>query len=332
MSSVAAAVVPGASPALAQSLSDGLDRVNARLDEVVDHSNPLIREASHHLVAAGGKRFRPILTLLTSMLGDGISSEVVDAAVGVELTHLASLYHDDVMDEADLRRGVLSANAVYGNSTAILVGDLLFGRASELVSYLGPDAVRLQAQTFVRLCAGQIEDERQAAEGVDEMEYYLQVLADKTGVLIATAAQYGAMFSGGSKRTIELLGRYGELLGLVFQLSDDILDITSEAEESGKMPGTDLREGVATLPTLYVLASTDPKDARLQKLLRRPLTDDAEHAEALELLRAHPAIEQARAHTMRLAEQAAALIDELGDGEVQDALRSLPMTVALRSA
>ena len=332
MSSVAAAVVPDASPELSDKLAAGLARVNERLSQVVDHDSPLVREASHHLVDAGGKRFRPLLTLLTSELGSGINDAVVDAAAGVELTHLASLYHDDVMDEADLRRGVPSANAVYGNSTAILIGDLLFGKASELIAHLGSDAVLLQARTFVRLCAGQIEDERQAPGGADPMEHYLTVLADKTGVLIAAAAQYGAMFSGCDRRTLDVLARYGELVGLVFQLSDDILDITSDSQTSGKTPGTDLREGVATLPTLYVNASQDPADARLQTLLARPLTDDTEHAEALDLLRRHPAVEQARAHTLRLAREAAGLIDELGSGDAQDALKHLPVKVAQRTA
>ena len=212
------------------------------------------------------------------------------------------------------------------------VGDLLFGKASELVAHLGSEAVLLQARTFVRLCAGQIEDERQAPDGEDPMAYYLRVLADKTGVLIAAAAQYGAMFSGCDARVIDLLGRYGELVGLVFQLSDDIIDITSDAETLGKMPGTDLREVVATLPTFYVNASNDPADERLKELLARPLVDDAEHAEALELLRRHPAIDKAREHTASLAREAAALVDELGEGDAQTALKALPMSVASRSA
>lgn len=331
MNSVAAAILPDASPELTERLLDGLTRVGARLDELVDADSPLISEASHHLVDAGGKRFRPLLTLLAAELGTGVNDAVVDAAAGVELTHLASLYHDDVMDEADLRRGVPSANSIYGNSTAILVGDLLFGKASEVIARLGSEAVLLQARTFVRLCAGQIEDERQAPDGTDPMAYYLRVLADKTGVLIAAAAQYGAMFSECDEHVIETMGRYGELVGLVFQLSDDILDITSDAQTSGKTPGTDLREGVATLPTFYVLASTDPADDRLKELLSRPL-DDAEHAEALELLRRHPAVDQARAKTLEFAQQAADLITPLGDGEAQQALKSLPLTLADRLA
>lgn len=324
--------LPGASPELAARLLEGLGRVDARLREVVDHDDPFVAQASQHLVDAGGKRFRPMLTLLAAEIGGGVSPEVVDAATGVELTHLASLYHDDVMDEATLRRGVASANAVYDNSTAILVGDLLFGRASEIIAGLGAEAVRIQAQTFVRLCAGQIQDDRQAPGDTEPMAYYLQVLADKTGVLIATAARYGAMFSGCTDEQVETLREYGELIGIVFQLSDDILDVTSEADDSGKTPGTDLREGVATLPVLYARADESPANARLRELLAEPLTDDTLHAEALELLRAHPAIEQARAHTLRLADQAADLARRLPAGDARDALEALPLSVAQRSA
>jgi heptaprenyl diphosphate synthase len=313
-------------------LVEGLDQVDARLREVVDHDDPFIAGASRHLVDAGGKRFRPMLTLLAAEVGSGRSAAVVDAAVGVELTHLASLYHDDVMDEATLRRGAPSANALYDNSTAILVGDLLFGEASAIVAGLGAEAVLIQAQTFVRLCAGQIQDDRQAPAGADPMAHYLKVLADKTGVLIATAARYGAMFAGCSGEQVETLREYGELIGMVFQLSDDILDIVSDAEESGKTPGTDLREGVLTLPVLYARRSTDPESARLRELLSAPLVDDDLHAEALDLLRAHPAIEQAREHTARLAEQAAALVRTLPASDARDALEALPLAVASRTA
>jgi heptaprenyl diphosphate synthase len=266
-----------------------------------------------HLSEAGGKRFRPMLTLLAAELGTGINDEVVRAATGVELTHLASLYHDDVMDEADLRRGVMSANAHYGNSDAILVGDLLFGKASELVAELGPEAVKIQAQTFVRLCSGQIRDARPAPQGVDPIDYYLGVLADKTGVLIATAARYGAMFSGCPPETVEIMRQYGERLGIAFQLADDLLDISSGSGESGKEPGTDLREGVATLPVLLVRQSNDPADDRLKHLLSADsdLRADALHAEALALLRAHPAMREARQRTSTVAQQAQELLAPL---------------------
>lgn len=308
--------LPTASPELAERLQAGLAAVDVLLRAVVDHEDPFIAEASGHLAEAGGKRFRPMLTLLAAELGSGVNDDVVAAAAGVELTHLASLYHDDVMDEADLRRGVVSANAEYGNSNAILVGDLLFGKASELVAGLGAEAVKIQAQTFVRLCSGQIRDARPAPEGVDPIDYYLGVLADKTGVLIATAARYGAMFSGCPPATIDIMRRYGERLGIAFQLADDLLDVTSVPGESGKTPGTDLREGVSTLPTLLVRESVDPADERLKTLLGAgyDLRDDALHAEALRLLQAHPAMGEARARTNSVALEAQELLAPLASG------------------
>jgi heptaprenyl diphosphate synthase len=323
-------VLPAASPELTSRLQSGLAAVDTRLRAEVDHDDPFIAEASVHLLEAGGKRFRPLLALLAAELGSGINENVVAAATGVEMTHLASLYHDDVMDEADLRRGTATANARYGNSTAILVGDLLFGKASSIVADLGPEAVKIQAQAFVRLCAGQIRDDRSAPAGEDPIDYYLQVLSDKTGVLIATAARYGAMFSGCPGQTVEIMRAYGERLGVAFQLVDDLIDLTSESGESGKTPGTDLREGVATLPVLYARTSSDPADARLLELLAADLRDDSLHAEALDLLRDHAAIERAREHTLGVAREAQELLAPLGEGEVQDALRALAVSVVSR--
>jgi heptaprenyl diphosphate synthase len=305
---------PSVSPELGERLQSGLMAVDALLRTVVDHEDPFIAQASAHLSEAGGKRFRPMLTLLAAELGSGVNDDVVAAATGVELTHLASLYHDDVIDEADLRRGVASVNAEYGNSSAILIGDLLFGKASELVAGLGPEAVKIQAQTFVRLCSGQIRDDRPAPAGVDPIDYYLGVLADKTGVLIATAARYGAMFSGCSPETVAVMRRYGERLGIAFQLSDDLLDISSGSGESGKTPGTDLREGVATLPVLLARQSVDPSDDRLMVLLDSDLRDDSLHAEALALLRAHPAMDEARQRMNAVAREAQELLAPLAAG------------------
>ncbi|GAB3588226.1 polyprenyl synthetase family protein [Calidifontibacter terrae] len=322
--------VPGATDELSATLAEGLSRVDARLQEVVRHDDPFIDGASRHLAEAGGKRFRPMLTLLTAELGSGLDEQVVDAAVGVELTHLASLYHDDVMDEAELRRGVVSVNARYDNSTAILVGDLLFGKASAIIAGLGADAVRIQAETFVRLCTGQIEDDRQAPEGADPMDHYLRVLADKTGSLIATAARYGAMFGGCDERVVTTMEQYGELVGMVFQLADDVLDLSSD--DLGKAAGTDLREGVRTLPVLYVQQSTDPADDRLKDLVSRPLSDPAEHAEALAAMRAHPALQRARDYTDEVAARAAALLADFPASDAVDMLRALPLAVANRFA
>ena len=207
---------------------------------------------------------------------------VLTSACVVELTHLASLYHDDVMDEADLRRGAESANARWDNHVAILTGDFLFSKSSELTAGLGPDAVRIQAQTFTRLVEGQILETLGPSGDQDPLEHYLRVVAGKTGSLIATSARYGAMFAGAPADVVEALTEYGEKVGVAFQLSDDILDIASETEESGKTPGTDLREGVPTLPVLIAQRSTDPADARLLELLGSDLTEDAPHAEALD--------------------------------------------------
>jgi heptaprenyl diphosphate synthase len=322
--------LPDTSERLAARLQEGLSEVDARLRREVDHDDPFITEAGLHLAEAGGKRFRPLLTLLAAELGSGINDDVIAAAAGVELTHLASLYHDDVMDEAQVRRGALSANAAYGNSTAILVGDLLFGTASSIIADLGAEAVKIQAQTFVRLCAGQIRDERPPGPGVDPVDYYLGVLEDKTGVLIATAARYGAMFSGCAPETVEIMREYGERLGMAFQLADDLIDIASDSDDTGKTPGTDLREGKATLPVIYARASTDPRDARLQDLLSADLHDEALLGEALDLLRVHPAMARARQRTEAVARQAQDALAPLPDSEARTALLALATSVVTR--
>lgn len=322
--------LPGASEELRVTLTQGLAAVNALLEKRIDHADPFIAQACGHLAAAGGKRFRPLLTILASELGSGVNDQVVAAATGVELTHLASLYHDDVMDEADVRRGAPSANAAYDNSTAILVGDLLFGTASDIVADLGPEAVKIQAQTFIRLCAGQIRDDRPAPADADPLEYYRGVLADKTGVLIATAARYGAMFGGCPPEVVETMRVYGEHLGMAFQLADDLIDIASDAEETGKTPGTDLREGKRTLPVIHALASTDPADDRLKALLVGDLSNDADLAEALTLLRAHRAMDLAREETYAVARHAQEILDPLPDSDAKAALQALALGVVDR--
>ncbi len=314
-------------------------RLVARMAEVeealhghVQSEADFVTEAARHLLAAGGKRFRPLLVLLAAETGDGNAEGVITAACVVELTHLASLYHDDVMDEAALRRGAESANARWDNLVAILTGDLLFAKSSELTAELGADAVRIQAQTFGRLVQGQILETVGPAEGEDALGHYLRVIGGKTGSLIATSALYGARFAKAPREVEEALTAYGERIGAAFQLSDDILDVASDSADSGKTPGTDLREGVLTLPSLLALRSTDPADARLHDLLSRPLTDDAEHAEALALLRAHPAMDEAREYVAERAAEARALLWALPEGPVREALDRFAGVLTERSA
>ncbi len=259
---------------------------------------------------------------------------MLTAACVVELTHLASLYHDDVMDEAALRRGADSANARWDNHVAILTGDFLFSKSSELTADLGAAAVRIQAETFTAPGRGPDHgDARSPGPGEDPLRHYLDVVAGKTGSLIATSARYGAIFGGASADVQRALTAYGEIVGSAFQLSDDILDIASESDESGKTPGTDLREGVPTLPVLMARAPRPtPADARLRELLAADLTDDARHAEALALLRAHPAMDQAQAYVVERAGAAKQLLTALPEGPVRQALEAFADVIAVRSA
>lgn len=292
-----------------------------------------VTTAARHLMDAGGKRFRPLLVLLAAETGPNAGSDdVVTAACVVELTHLASLYHDDVMDEADLRRGADSANSRWDNHVAILTGDFLFSKSSELTADLGAEAVRIQAQTFTKLVEGQILETLEPSPDVDPIAHHLRVVAGKTGSLIATSALYGARFAGAPREIEEALAAYGEIVGAAFQLSDDILDIASESDESGKTPGTDLREGVPTLPVLLAQRSADPADARLLELLDMDLEDDDLHAEALQLLRAHPAMNEARAYVVARAGEAKDLLKALPEGPVRTALEGFADVVATRTA
>jgi len=327
-----ALAVPVTDEALARRLGERMLEVERRLAAHVRSRAPFVTSAASYLMAAGGKRFRPLLVLLAAEAGSHPDSDdVVTAACVVELTHLASLYHDDVMDEAALRRGAESANARWDNHVAILTGDFLFSKSSELTAQLGADAVRIQAQTFTRLVEGQIQETVKPGAEDDPLDHYLDVVAGKTGSLIATSARYGARFGGATPEVEEALTAYGDIVGTAFQLSDDILDVASDSGESGKTAGTDLREGVPTLPVLMAMASSRPEDARLLHLLDSNLDDDSLHAEALTLLRAHPALNEARAYVVARAEEAKALLVALPAGPVREALENFADYVATRS-
>ena len=318
--------------ALGGALAEGLAAVEAELAGSVGSDHPFVRETAGHLMAAGGKRFRPMLALLAAQLGNPTAPEVIRAAVVCELTHLATLYHDDVMDEAAVRRGAPSANSRWTNSIAILTGDLLFARASDLVADLGPDAVRIQARTFERLVTGQIRETVGPQAGQDPVAHHLEVLADKTGSLVATSARFGASFAGVEEPLVAALTAFGEEVGVAFQLSDDLLDIVSEGGASGKLPGTDLREGIATLPALFTLAGDDPAEARLRELVSGPVTDDAEHAEALALLRSSAGLARATGVLREYADRARNRLGAVPAGDVREALSALCEYVVTRTS
>ncbi|MEU8848920.1 polyprenyl synthetase family protein [Streptomyces sp. NPDC048564] len=321
--------------ALEADVQAGLAAVEEGLLEATKSEVPFITEAAQHLVRAGGKRFRPLLVMLAAQFGDPYAPGVVPSAVVVELTHLATLYHDDVMDEAAVRRGVDSANTRWGNSVAVLTGDFLFARASHTLADLGPEAVRVQAEAFERLVTGQILETAGPQDGRDPVEHYLDVLGGKTGSLVAVSCRFGAMMSGADETVVDVLTQYGERLGVAFQLADDVLDIASDSHESGKTPGTDLREGIPTLPVLRLRERADrlglAEDVALCELLDSDLTDDARHAEALAALREHPALEQARRDTVRYAEDARAALAPLADIGAKAALMELCDAVVHRA-
>ncbi|WP_336922155.1 polyprenyl synthetase family protein [Aquipuribacter sp. SD81] len=314
---------------------DGLAQVEEAVRDAVRSADPLADDAAGHLVRAGGKRTRPLLCLLAAQLG-APGPLVVDAAVVVELTHLATLYHDDVIDSATERRGVPSAQQVWGNTVAILTGDLLFARASVIGAGLGPEAVSIQARTFERLVLGEMRETVGPRRGEDPVAHYLQVLSDKTGSLIATSARFGGMFSGLPAEQVRVLVEYGEQVGVAFQLADDVLDLAAERAESGKTPGTDLREHVPTLPVLLLRravadSSAPAGSAELLADLDGDLGDDEALADVVARLRAHPVTADARTEARRWSARAVEALAPLPALPARDALAAVAEALADRT-
>lgn len=317
--------------ALLKTLESGLEQVEAALELAVSNTDPIANVTSRHLTMAGGKRIRPTLVLLASQLGEANHKDVIDASVVVELTHLATLYHDDVMDNAPMRRGVPTAHEIWGNSVAILTGDLLFARASQVVSRLGERALTLQANTFERLCLGQLHETLGPQEGDNPIEHYIQVLADKTGSLIAAAAELGVMFGSAGEQYLEPMRQYGEKVGVAFQLIDDVIDIHSDGTTSGKTPGTDLLAGVPTLPILLLRehAKTNADSEALLATIDAGLTTETLPA-IVAALRVHPVTQQAQDEAQRWANEAVAALDPLPNGPVKQALATFAQAVVDR--
>lgn len=327
------------SSSLSSRVSTRLAKVEELLEREVWVGDTRVDHSTSHLARAGGKRLRPTLVLLASELGPNPDApEVFESAVAVELTHLASLYHDDVMDDAPLRRGVASAHTLFGNTVAILSGDVLFARASRIVAGLGPRAVALHATTFERLCMGELHETQGRLDSQSPREHYIDVLADKTGSLIAASARYGVISAGESEKLAEELARFGEKVGVAFQIADDVIDIVSSGEKTGKTPGTDLREGVDTMPIILLreqeAVSTIDEAGKniLAMLAEADLSSDAALGELVALLREHPVMHE----TQELAEQwvcdGIAELVNVPEGEVREALEEFAWQAVRRSA
>lgn len=297
---------------------EGLEAVERTLAEAVASSEPFVREAASHLLNAGGKRFRPMLVLLCGHLGDASDPRLVPCAAAIELTHLATLYHDDVMDEASVRRGGPSANVRYDNTVAILTGDFLFARSSSLAADLGTYVSRALADTIGLLCEGQIIESDHIRSGEQSVERYFEVVDRKTAALLATSCQLGAWLSGAPAEQVASVTEFGRALGIAFQLSDDVLDIAADAEESGKTPGTDLREGVYTLPVLETLAGRVPGRDELRSAL-----SSGDVNEALTVLRTNGSVELALRAVSEWAGRAKAALDPIPGGAARTALERL---------
>ena len=325
---------------LEDQISDGLVQVEDRLTQVLADDRGVLDDIVGHLAKAGGKRMRPGLVLLCSHLGPRPSSEeVLHACLVVELTHLATLYHDDVMDSAPTRRGVNAVQRVWGNNRAVLAGDLVFARASQVVATLGPEAVLQHAVTFDRLCRGQLNETFGPEAGQDPVEFYIQVLADKTGSLVAQSARFGTELSGAPEAVTKAVVQFGEKIGVAFQLADDVIDLSSDSADSGKTPGTDLREGVDTMPILLLRqdAARGVLDEDGQKILAELsrgalVSEDAALERVVQMLRAHSVLERTRQLAFSWCEDAKAAIAFLEDNEVKAALEKFADTLVDRIA
>jgi heptaprenyl diphosphate synthase len=322
--------IPNLDSQLEQSLITDLKKVEDLMRSHIKGDYPLVVETSRHLVEAGGKRLRPLLTLLSAQFGDSTNYDIIKAAVCCELTHLATLYHDDVMDDAALRRGVISANKKWDNAVAILTGDYLFSKVSDMLADIGPEAVKLQAKTFERLVIGQIKETQGKSEGLSQIDHYMKVVADKTGSLIATSARFGALLSGASMEVVQTLTKFGEKIGVAFQVADDLLDIASNETASGKTPGTDLKEGVPTLVTLFVMADNDPADKVLIEKLSKPISDQ-DLVGVIQELRNHKALKRVQEYLSNVAKEANQLLVDLPNGPAKSALENLTFALVNRS-
>jgi heptaprenyl diphosphate synthase len=311
-------------------------RVEAAMRAAVVTSDPYLTEIASHLIVAGGKRLRPVLAIAAAQVaGAPATDEAVRGGVACELVHLGSLYHDDVMDEASTRRGVDTVNAKWGNLQAILAGDFLLSRASGIAASLGTEIAGLLASTIGWLCEGQIEELRHTYDTTRAEASYFTSIQGKTASLFGTAARIGGLVAGSDRGLIDALTEYGNSFGIVFQIVDDILDVTATEDQLGKPAGHDMVEGVYTLPVLRTLALGRPVSEELGDLLGRPL-EVVERDKALAIVRSNEGVESAVGTARQYVEVAEAVCDRFPEGTATDALRAAPAallgTVYTRSA
>ena len=247
-----------------------LARINERLLDSVVTNDPMLDEITTHLIRAGGKRLRPLFAVLSAATTTDVNDDIVDGGVCVELVQVGSLYHDDVIDESTTRRGVESVNVRWNNLTAILAGDFLLARASEIAARLGTEVAGLLGATIARLCEGELLELRHAYDTTRSEEAYFGAIEGKTASLYATACRIGGIVGGLPRPAIDALTEFGRCYGMAFQLVDDVLDIVATDEQLGKPAGLDLTEGIYNLPVLRSLA--DPEvGAELRSLLGTPI-------------------------------------------------------------
>ena len=302
---------------------DSLGRVEERLLEASAADDPYLTKIAQHLLLAGGKRFRPLLALLAAEFGETLDDRPIEAGVAVELIHLGSLYHDDVIDEAETRRGASSANANWTNTVAILAGDFLMARASEVAAtHLSQESVRLLAATYAELVEGQTRELQLTDDLTHSLDEYQQVIGGKTASLIRTSARLGALASDADKLAVEALSTWAWEVGMVFQIADDALDLVADEETIGKPAGSDIREGTFTGPVLRAVSG--PDGARVRQLLEsgRPY-DDETVSEVIALVRSgghiEAALETATAR-LRIAESALATLPRSKPREILESL------------
>ena len=298
-------------------------RVEQALLDAVRTPDAYLTEIASHLISAGGKRLRPVMTIVSSVVGtDGpASEEAILGGISCELVHLGSLYHDDVMDEATTRRGVDTVNAKWGNLQAILAGDFLLARASEIAASLGTEVAGLLARTIGRLCEGQIEELRHTYNVARPIDSYLTSIDGKTASLYSTAARIGGLVAGHDRATVDLLTEYGTAYGMVFQIVDDVLDIIATDDELGKPAGHDMEEGVYTLPVLHTLAAGGAAASELNGILGRPL-EHAEREKVLDIVRSNGGVASAIDRARDFVTVAESVCDRLPRGAATDAMRA----------